>query len=381
MSTSLAMDVQTKASDRFALDLYLNLCENNGTENIFFAPLSISIALGMVHLGAKGNTSRQMAKVLHFDAEGHTHSELQRLQSKLSNLSSACLLKLANGLFMEKSFNFHPGYLESVSKFYRAKVTAVDFAGASEEARIHINLWLEGQTEGKIRNLLAQDTIDQESKLVLVNAIYFKGNWEKKFDEGDTEERLFRVTKDESKPVKMMCQKGMFNTAYIAEIATNILELPYVQNELSMIILLPDEISGLEKLQRKLTYEKLSSWTSTENLDLSEVLVYLPRFTLEGSYDLRSTLSTMGMSEAFDAKSADFSGMAESDVLSLSKVIHKSFVEVHEEGSEAAASTEVTMTFRCLNFTDEFIADHPFLFFIRHNKTRGILFFGRFSTP
>ncbi|XP_038652590.1 serpin B6-like [Scyliorhinus canicula] len=375
------MNAQTKASGRFALDLYLHLCENNRTENIFFAPLSISIALGMVHLGAKGNTSRQMAKVLHFDAEGHTHSELQRLQSKMIHLSSGCLLKLANGLFMEKSFNFHPGYLESVSKFYQAKVTAVDFAGGSEEARIHINLWLEGQTEGKIQNLLAQDTIDQESKLVLVNAIYFKGNWEKKFDEGDTEERLFRVTKDESKPVKMMCQKGMFNTAYIVEVAANILELPYAQNELSMIILLPDEISGLEKLQKKLTYEKLSKWTSTDNLHLSEVLVYLPKFTLEGSYDLRPTLSTMGMSEAFDAKSADFSGMAESDVLTLSKVIHKSFVEVHEEGSEAAASTEVTMSFRSLNFTDEFIADHPFLFFIRHNKTRSILFFGRFSTP
>ncbi|XP_078395665.1 leukocyte elastase inhibitor-like [Cetorhinus maximus] len=375
------MGVLTDANIGFALDLYQKLCEDNTTENIFFSPLSITTALAMVYLGAKGSTSKQMAKVLRLATEENTHAEFQRLQSDMNNLSPFCLLKMANGLYREKSFYFHHEYLESVRKFYGAEVTGVDFAAGSEEARTQINSWVEGQTEGKIQNLLAQGTIDQESKLVLVNAIYFKGNWEKRFDEDDTEERAFRFTKDESKPVKMMHQKGTFNTTYVEEVATNILELPYVQNELSMFILLPDEISGLEKLQKNLTYEKLLKWISAENLDPSEIFVYLPKFRLEESYDLRPTLSAMGMSEVFDTKSADLSGMTGAGLLSLSKVVHKSFVEVHEEGSEAAASTEATMTFRCLNFTDEFIADHPFLFFIRHNKTQSILFFGRFSSP
>ncbi|XP_067910795.1 leukocyte elastase inhibitor-like isoform X2 [Heterodontus francisci] len=375
------MGVLTDAINGFALDLYRKLCEDNRTENIFFSPLSTSAALSMVYLGAKGSTSKQMAKVLHFGAVGNTHSEFQRLLSDMNKLTTSCYLKMANDLYRQKGFDFHAEYLESVLKFYQAEVTAVDFAEGTEETRIQINSWVEGQTEGKIQDLLAQGTIDQESKLVLVNAIYFKGNWEKKFDKEDTEERPFRFTEDESKLVRMMYQKGTFNSTYIEEVATSILELRYVQNELSMIILLPDEISGLEKLQKKLTYDKLLKWTSPENLDTSEILVYLPEFKLEESYDLECTLSTMGMSEAFNMKSADFSGMTGARDLFLSKVIHKSFVEVNEEGTKAAASTGVTMTFRCFNSADAFIADHPFLFFIRHNKTQSILFFGRFSFP
>uniref|UniRef100_UPI00398E4A9E leukocyte elastase inhibitor-like n=1 Tax=Pristiophorus japonicus TaxID=55135 RepID=UPI00398E4A9E len=371
----------TEANNIFALDLYKKLGEENRMENIFFSPLSVAAALAVVYLGAGGSTAAQMAKVLHFGRVENTHSEFQRLQSALNKLGSSYLLKMANGLYREKAFDFHSDYLQSISKFYQAELTTVNFAEGPEEARIQINTWVEGQTEGKIQNLLAQGTIDEQSKLVLVNAIYFKGNWEMKFDEEDTEERPFRLTEDESKPVKMMYQKGTFNTTYIEDLATNILELPYIQNELSMLILLPNEISGLEELEKQLTYDKLLKWTSAEKLDPSEIVVYLPRFKLEASYDLESTLATMGMSEAFDATSADFSGMTGASELSLSKLVHKSFVEVNEEGTEAAGSTEATMTFRCLSFAEEFIADHPFLFFIRHNKTQSILFFGRLSCP
>ncbi|XP_020386540.1 serpin B6-like [Rhincodon typus] len=375
------MDILTDANNCFALDLYLKLCEETRTENIFFSPLSISTALAMVFLGAKGNTNKQMAKVLHFGGVGNVCAGFQKLQSDMKNLNTANLLKVANGLYRDNSFDLHCEYLESMSKFYQAELAAIDFAERSEEARVHINAWVEGQTEGKIQNLLAQGTVDADSKLVLVNAVYFKGNWEKKFDEDNTEERPFIVTKNESKPVKMMCQKGTFNTAYIEEVATNVLELPYTQDELSMIILLPDEIGGLEKLQKSLTYDKLLKWTSVKNLDPSEIFVNLPKFKLEGSYDLRATLAIMGMSEAFDRRSANFSGMTGTRDLCLSNVIHKSFVDVNEEGSEAAASTEATLSFRCFSSTGEFIADHPFLFYIRHNKTQSILFLGQFSSP
>ncbi|XP_051871567.1 serpin B6-like [Pristis pectinata] len=371
----------TNANTKFALDLLRQLSAENGTENIFFSPLSISMALLMVYLGARGSTAIQMAKVLHLGAEEQPHCGFQQLQCNVNKPSPSHLLKTANGLYGERSFNFHSEYIESISKFYQTELTAVDFAEEAEEARIQINSWVEERTEGKIQNLLAQGAVDSQSKLVLVNAVYFKGMWEKKFNEEATKERLFKFSEDESKPVKMMYQKGTFKASFIEEVATDILELPYVQNELSMLILLPEEIGGLEELEKKLTSDKLLQWTSPENLDPSEMSVYLPKFKLEANYDLESTLTLMGMSEAFDCKSADFSGMTVVGSLSLSKIVHKSFVEVNEEGTEGAASSQATMMFRSLHFENEFIADHPFLFFIRHNKTQSILFFGRFSSP
>ncbi|XP_072139816.1 leukocyte elastase inhibitor-like isoform X2 [Mobula birostris] len=371
----------TDANTQFALDLLRQLSAGNRTENVFFSPLSISTALLMVHLGARGSTVIQLAKVLHLGAEEQPLHGFQQLQCEVNKPSPSHLLKTANGLFGEKSFSFHPEYIESISRFYEAELTAVDFAEGAEAARIQINSWVEERTEGKIQNLLVQGAIDSQSKLVLVNAVYFKGVWEKKFKEEDTKYRPFRFSEDESKPVKMMYQKGTFKTSFIEELAADILELPYVQNELSMLILLPEEIGGLEELEKKLTSDKLLEWTSPENLEPSEMSIYLPKFKLEAKYDLESTLKRMGLSAAFDSESADFSGMTAARGLSLSKIVHNCFVEVNEAGTEGAASSQVTVMFRSLQFEDEFIADHPFLFFIRHNKTQSILFFGRFSSP
>ncbi|XP_059801628.1 leukocyte elastase inhibitor-like isoform X2 [Hypanus sabinus] len=403
-----AMGSLTDVSTKFALDLLRQLSEGNRTENIFFSPLSISTALLMVHLGARGSTLIQLAKVLHLGGEEQPHHGFQQLQCEVNKPSPSHLLKTANGLFGERSFSFHPGYIESISRFHKAELTAVDFAEGAEEARIQINSWVEEQTEGKIQNLLVQGAVDSQSKLVLVNAVYFKGVWEKKFNEEDTKYRPFRFSEvtasvrkifcqsfnivignlltnifgqTESKSVKMMYQKGTFKTSFIEELAADILELPYVQNELSMLILLPEEIGGLEELEKKLTSDKLLEWTSPENLEPSKMSIYLPKFKLEAKYDLEPTLKRLGISAAFDSESADFSGMTAAGGLSLSKIVHNCFVEVNEAGTEGAASSQVTMMFRSLHFEDEFIADHPFLFFIRHNKTRSILFFGRFSSP
>ncbi|NXJ93401.1 SPB6 protein, partial [Corythaixoides concolor] len=190
---------------------------------------------------------------------------------------------------------------------------------------------------------------------------------------------------EETKPVQMMFKKARFNMTYIGDFQTKILELPYVGKELSMIILLPDAIqdgsTGLETLERELTYEKLIDWINPEMMDSTEVRVSLPRFKLEEDYNLKPLLSSMGMPDAFDLGKADFSGISAGRELVLSEVVHKSFVEVNEEGTEAAAATAGVMMMRCAMIVAEFTADHPFLFFIRHNKTSSILFCGRFCSP
>ncbi|NXG14641.1 SPB6 protein, partial [Grallaria varia] len=190
---------------------------------------------------------------------------------------------------------------------------------------------------------------------------------------------------NETKPVQMMFKKDRFNMTYIGDYQAKILELPYVGNELSMIIVLPDAIqdgsTGLERLERELTYEKLIDWINPEMMDSTEVRVSLPRFKLEESYDLKPILSSMGMSDAFELGKADFSGISSGNELVLSEVVHKSFVEVNEEGTEAAAATAAIVMMRCALIVPEFTADHPFLFFIRHNKSSSILFCGRFCSP
>ncbi|XP_020377092.1 leukocyte elastase inhibitor-like isoform X2 [Rhincodon typus] len=378
------MDLLSASNAKFALDLFKQLDKINKDGNIFVSPLSISAALAMVYLGAKGNTATQMAEVLAFDKVQDLHSEFQKLQAAIHKPNENYVLKLANRLYGEKSHNFLSNFLASTRKYYGAELAAVDFVNAAEEVRQQINSWTEAQTEGKITNLLRERIIDEYTRLVLVNAIYFKGNWERKFDEKNTQEGQFRINQNETKPVQMMWQKAKFNMAYIHEFKLKILELPYVQNELSMIILLPDiddNFSGLENLQSQLTFDNLMDWSNPEKMDNMEVKVVLPKFKLEEKYDLGATLKEMGMSDAFSIPKANFSGMTGKNDLVLSKVVHKAFVEVNEEGTEAAAATAAVVMLRCAMIPFEFVADHPFLFFIRHNKTRNILFFGRLSSP
>ncbi|XP_043364341.1 serpin B10-like isoform X3 [Dermochelys coriacea] len=313
------------------------------------------------------------------------HSEFQELISLINKPQTSYLLKTANRLYEEQTFQFLSGYVEFVKKYYNAEPQTVNFEKAAEQARKEINSWVESQTEGKIHNLLPRGAVDPNTKLVLVNAIYFKGKWEKRFLNENTSENPFRLSKTKTKPVQMMFLKDTFPICYLETMKVKIVELPYVNNDLSMLILLPDDIedksTGLEQLERELTYEKLSKWTSAEMMKTTEVELFLPRIKLEETYNLKSTLSSMGMKDAFTPDQADFTGMSEQKDLFLSQVFHKSFVEVNEEGTEAAAASAVVVTVRASVNAVRFKADHPFLFFIRHNKTKSILFFGRFCSP
>ncbi|XP_004847833.1 serpin B6 [Heterocephalus glaber] len=378
------MDSLMEANGTFGISL-LKMLGEDSSKNVFFSPLSISSALAMVFLGAKGSTAKHMAQVLSFnkcDGDGSdVHQSFQLLLDEVNRTGAKYLLRTANRLFGEKSYEFLSSFKDSCHKFYEAEMEELDFMHATEESRKHINSWVAKKTEDKITEVLSSGTVSPSTSLVLVNAIYFKGNWDKQFDKARTCEKPFKVSKDEEKPVQMMYKKSTFKMTYIGEIFTKILALPYVNKELNMIIMLPDEHIDLKTVEKEITYEKFVEWTTPDKMDQEEVEVFLPRFKLEENYDLKNVLCRMGMTDTFEGARADFSGMSSKRDLFLSKVVHKSFVEVNEEGTEAAAATAVVMKMRCMHFTPSFCADHPFLFFIQHRKSSAILFCGRVSSP
>lgn len=379
------MEQLSSANSLFALELFRTLNESNPTGNIFFSPFSISSALAMVFLGTKGSTAAQLSKTFHFDSVEDIHSRFQSLNAEVSKRGAAHTLKLANRLYGEKTYDFLPEFLTSTQKMYGADLAPVDFQHASEDARKEINQWVKGQTEGKIPELLAVGVVDSMTKLVLVNAIYFKGLWEEKFMKQDTTDAPFRLNKKNTKSVKMMYQKKKFFFGYISDLKCKVLEMPYQGGELSMVILLPedieDESTGLKKIEEQITLEKLREWTKRENLENIDVHVKLPRFKIEESYILNSNLGRLGLQDLFNSSKADLSGMSGSRDLFISKIVHKAFVEVNEEGTEAAAATAGIATFCMLLPEEEFTADHPFVFFIRHNPTANVLFLGRVCSP
>uniref|UniRef100_A0A3Q2DU62 Leukocyte elastase inhibitor n=1 Tax=Cyprinodon variegatus TaxID=28743 RepID=A0A3Q2DU62_CYPVA len=363
------------ANTTFSLALLKKLSEDNSTSNVFFSPFSISSALAMVMLGARGNTATQMS-------EDDIHSSFSQLLGELNKPGAPYALSVANRLYGEQSYQFD--YLEKTVKHYQAELEKVDFSKNSDAARVNINGWVESKTQGKIKDLLAEGSVNGLTRLVLVNAIYFKGNWNQQFNATATKEAPFKINNNETKPVMMMYQKSKFPLTFISEVNCQILEMPYKGKELSMLIFLPNSMegtTGLEKLEKELTYEKFMDWTRPDMMDDTEVNVGLPRFKLEEKYDMKSVLMSMGMVDAFDQGRSDFSGMSPANDLYVSEVYHKAFVEVNEEGTEAAASTGVVMMLRCARIPAKFIADQPFLFFIRHNPSMSVLFAGRYCSP
>ncbi|KAF7246043.1 Leukocyte elastase inhibitor [Varanus komodoensis] len=383
---NFTMDKLALANTHFGLDLFQQLNTAKPTGNIFFSPFSISTALSMVYLGTKGNTAKQLSKTFHFDAVEDLHSKFQALSAEINRSDAPYILKLANRLYGEKTYSFLQDFLTNTKKLYGAESSTVDFQNASNSVRKQINEWVNKQTEGKIQELLSEGSVNELTKLVLVNAIYFKGSWEEKFPEEDTQELPFRLNKKEKKNVKMMFMKKKFPLGYIPECKCHVLELPYKGKEVSMIILLPEDIeddsTGLEQLEKQLTLGKLQEWTLPEKMySSSDVYVHLPKFKLEESYNLKSDLAALGLLDVFDEGKADLSGMSGARDLHMSQIVHKSFIEVNEEGTEAAAATAGIAMFCSMPIEEEFNADHPFLFFIRHNPTKSILFLGRFASP
>ncbi|XP_028631476.1 serpin B4-like isoform X3 [Grammomys surdaster] len=368
------MHLFPEATTRFTLELFRQLRESK--DNIFYSPTSIMTALAMLQLGAKGNTKQQIEKVLqlnettkktaklaadsHVSDEENVHEQFHKLMTQLNKSNDAYDLKAPNRIYAANSFQFLQTYLEDIKKYYQANMESLDFVHDTEESQKKINSWMERQTNGKIKGLFPAGSLSSSTILVLVNAMYFKGQWNHKFDEKNTTEEKFWLNED---------------------VQAKIVELPYIGKELSMLILLPVEIDGLKKLEEQLTADKFLEWTSPENMHMIEMYLSLPRFKLEEKYDLPGPLEHMGMVDAFNPQKADFSGMSSTQGLMVSKVLHKSFVEVNEEGTEAAAATGVAVNKLSAQMSEDVNCNHPFLFIIRHNRTKSILFFGKMSSP
>jgi serpin B len=383
-SQAVVIDVEgnlqtvVKGNNDFAFDLYQEL--KNAEGNLFFSPYSISTALAMTYAGARGQTEKEMAKVLHFSLKQEPlHSSFSKLQSYLNAIQNKGHIKLsiANSLWAQKGYYFLDTFLELNKKYYGAGLNFVDFATNTEAARKTINLWVEDKTQKKIKELIKPSMINPLTTLVLCNAIYFKGDWLSKFDEKRTVDADFYISPNKTIKVPMMNQKSKFKFKDFNDFSA--IELPYEGNDLSMIIFLPKEIDGLRELEKKLTNDNVRIWIDKlSNSYKSKILVSLPKFKTTSEFELANVLIKMGMPHAF--RDADFSGMTGKKDLFISKVIHKAFVNVNEEGTEAAAATAV-VALRGISKTLLFRADHPFVFLIRENKTGSILFLGRIIDP
>jgi serpin B len=367
------------ANNQFAFELYSKFNENE-KGNIFFSPYSISTALAMTYEGARGQTAEEMQNVFHFPAGINVRGPaFAKIYNEINKKDKEYKLNTANALWAQKDYAFLNSYFDLVGKYYGGKVTNLDFIGETEKSRVTINDWVEDQTNDKIKDIIPPGVLNPMTRLVLTNAIYFKGTWVKQFDEKNTKEQDFRVSPGNTVKVPMMSLTGKdakFN--YTETDKLQVLELLYKGNELSMLVLLPKE-DNLDSISDSLNAEKLAGLRSS--LREQQVDVFLPKFKFETKYFMADTLSDMGMPTAFTQGKADFSGMTGNQDLFISKVIHQAFVEVNEEGTEAAAATVVIMTMSAVPRQTIFMADHPFIVIIQQKETGNILFLGKVMDP
>ena len=376
------MDVSgiVESGNQFAFDLYQQLRSEDG--NLFFSPSSISTALAMTYAGAARKTGAEMAKTLHFNMRSdQLHEEMRFLQAFWTRPDNVkgIRLNLANRLWGHEGYEFLPEFLTVTRDKYAAELARLNFV-QSEDARQTINSWVEDQTEDKIKGLLPAGVLSADTKLVLTNAVYFRGIWSDPFRKESTKDEDFHLSTTDKIKVPTMCRLDGFQYGAVDDL--QILELPYGDGSLSIVILLPTEIDGLADLEAKLTLQDLRRWMASAEY-VEEVEVYLPKFKATSQFQMADTLKAMGMESAFDANAADFSGMTGGRDLFLSAVIHKAFVDVNEEGTEAAAATGMVACTSALIPREPpvFRADHPFVFMIRDNRNGGILFLGRITNP
>ncbi len=389
-STQSGIQEVVNANNQFAFELYSEL-DKSEQGNIFYSPYSISAALAMTYEGAKGQTAEEMKSVFHFPESNILRPNFAAIYNEINRGNKAYELRTGNALWAQYDYKFLENYTNRVEKYYGGKVANLDFKQETEKSRQTINSFIEEQTNNKIKDLIPEGVLSPMTRLVLTNAIYFKGTWEWEFDKSDTRKQDFKVTPNNIVKTPMMYMepdKARFNYADLEKL--QILELPYKGEKISMLVLLPKQgedydfetgervVSNYTLEDIELSAEKLNEYKA-QMQETKLDSISLPKFELDTKYFMKETLSAMGMPTAFGA--ADFSGMDGTRNLQISQVIHQAFVKVDEQGTEAAAATAVVMKEAAAMPRNVFRADHPFIFIIQETETGNILFWGRVVDP
>ncbi|MCV0391960.1 MAG: serpin family protein [Nitrosopumilus sp.] len=373
-----SIDNATVNKDDFVFSLYHQIAKDNNTSNFFFSPFSISTAFSMVYEGARGDTATQIMDAFDFPQDDRERwNGMSNTMKRLNHEKGFYALNVANGIWLSDVHETKPEYVDVVTTHYDGTAESVDFA--SNDGVDKINQWAKEKTRGKIQKILEHGSTDDLTLLVLTNSIYFNGEWANKFSPRNTSEEPFWTGNGKSVNSQMMkIPADVFN--YAETDTLQILEMPYLGNEISMLVLLPKDKNGLDPLEDSLNSDKLNDVRNT--MKKQPLTVHIPKFGFESDYDLIPLLQKLGVLDAFDEKKANFAGMTDQQAF-LSKAKHKAFVDVHEKGTEAAA---VTVAIGQLESgppepRHEFIADHPFMFVIQEKSSREILFIGHVMDP
>ena len=369
------------ANNAFAFDMYSQLAqlETGDKKNVFFSPHSISAAMAICYEGAEDTTKEQISNVFYFPTNKTVLKvRLKEMNDKINSDADDYELETANALWVQEGYPIKEQYVFNVKNYYEGEVTNLDFVGKREDSRDTINEWVEDKTNDKIKDLVPEGSINENKRIIITNAIYFNGKWEHEFDKEMTGKKTFYPSKGEETPVDMMYMSSNFN--YGENSKAKIIELPYKGNSLSMYIVLPKD-NNITEFETDFT---VNDYTELKNnMDsIGDVETSIPKFKFETKTELSNSLVEMGIMDAFNLNRANFSGISD-EPLVISEVIHQAFIDVQEEGTEAAAATMVEVTCSCAMDSEpkEFKADHPFMFFIEDKRTKCILFIGKVEYP
>ena len=375
-------------NNSFGLRLFRSLQkQSHQEENCFFSPLNITTALFLTRVGARGNTAKQIDDVLKVSSFERlvVQDSLQYLNRDLfsgDSNDSPHQLKFAVRLYSQEGFHFESSYLASIRDVYDAELETVDFIGRREASTKEINKWVKEQTNGNIEKLLEPDALSSDSRLVLVNTVYFKAEWYDVFDEEYTRDINFYKSNSEEQSVSMMHQEGEFDFYHDECAKCKVLVMEYL-GTLDMMIALPDELTGLADLKSKLSEDLLSSWN--KNVKMVNCRVDIPKFKFSRRIGLVECLKSMGITDLFESGKADLSGIS-TFPHRMSEIIHQAFIEVTEEGTEAGAASTAILQFDGVGVAPQkqaeiFKADHPFVFFIRDRFSGAVIFMGCIVQP
>lgn len=366
----------------FSFDLYKEVCGGK-SDNSVISPYSVSATLMLTMLGTEGSSSRQIREALRLSdvPTENIHEEYKKLHAELNNTDEQSdILHIANRIFSKMGLQLQTEYNNDAKLYYESEMEMLDFGGDSEGSRKRINDWVEGQTNNKIQDLIPAGSIGHQTMIVLANAIYFRGSWATRFPHASTSRRDFHVSTTLRTSVDMMHGEEQRLPFYRgAKYGCSAVELTYKGKNRSMVILLPNTIEGLAAVENLLSVGMLND--ILQGMQQMKIEVVLPKFKIEAKFDLKNILSGLGIKDVFSARDANLTKMFEAPPADahVSDVVHKAFVEVNEEGTEAAAATGVII--RSMSLPTQFVADHPFLFIIRDVSTGIVLFVGRVLRP